>query len=290
VTYFKNPHYPNITMDMGSCLYRVNLLPGVCQLRVDILDLRMKNMVSGECEQANALNINSNDPHAYIPIKSMCGAVSQGVDDPLRTDIPHMYIHLDNNDIIDRPSFKQPNAEQISVNFRFKVENFASRWNLRISQIQCDGANLQSPSGCAQYYNQNKGNITSLNFHEAAYKNNMDMSICLKRDPAACAIHYKMHSMAIGQTKGGIPNKPQVGYGLTCDDYLIFNGQKTAMCGELTVARNYTLPIDGPPGLTLHTDGNHVPKADVGFHLEYEYLHNCTEVDYFQYPSPVKRK
>ena len=61
---------------------------------------------------------------------------------------------------------------------------------------------------------------------------------------------------------GGTPGKSQLGYGLTCDDYLVFNGEKTAMCGSLSKgARDVVLPVRGPQGLTLHTDQIHIPKV-----------------------------
>jgi len=290
VTYFKNPNYPNITSNTGDCLYRVNLQPGVCQVRVDFLDLRLKPLVNGDCDPTNSLTISSNDRHAHVAVDQLCGTVSQGYVDPLRTDIPHVYIHVDDDIPIDRPNFKAPNSHPMNVNFKFKATNYPSRWNLRISQIHCEGASLEAPSGCSQYYNQNKGNITSINYKDGAYRNNLDMTICIKRDPAACAIKYRLHTMAVGPTKGGTPGKSQLGYGLTCDDYLVFNGEKTAMCGSLSKgARDVVLPVRGPQGLTLHTDQIHIPKADAGFHIEYEYLHNCHGVEFYKYPVPGRR-
>jgi hypothetical protein len=247
-------------------------------------------MSNGECDPFNGLNITSNDVNAYIPTKTLCGTVSSGGLDPLRTDIPHMYVHVDDDLPIDRPNFARPNSQPISVNFRFKVSNYPSRWNLRISQIQCDGANLMAPNGCAQYYNQNQGNITSLNQKDGEYQKSLDMSVCVKRDPAACAIHYTFHSLNVGLTKGGNQTKPQLGYGLLCSDYIVFNGEKTAICGATSQAKDIILPVSGPQGLTLHTDDLHIPKADVGFILEYKYLHNCTDTVFYKYPTTPGRK
>jgi len=288
VTYFKNPNYPNTTSSLNNCLYRVNLLPGVCQVRVDFLDLSMKPMVHGECDPSNSLRISSNDRHAYIPLENFCGTVAEDVVDPLRTDIPHMYVHVDDDLALDRPSFQVPNHKQKSVTFRFKVTDYLTRWNLRISQIQCDGANLQASQGCSQFYTQNKGNITSFNMADNSYPNSMDMSVCILRDPSACAIHYKLKTFGVGPTKGSRDGKQSMGYGLICHDYVVFNGEKTCICGGINNAKDIILPVKGPQGFTVRSDASHIPLADVGYHMEYEYLHNCTGTVFYKYPSAVK--
>ena len=90
---------------------------------------------------------------------------------------------------------------QLELNF--KVTEYSSKWNIRVSQITCDGAPLEAPPGCAQYYNAPAGNITSLNLVERGYPAATSLDLCLAPQPGACAVKYNMREMAVGPTKGG---------------------------------------------------------------------------------------
>ena len=62
-----------------------------------------------------------------------------------------------------------------------------------------------------------------------------NLDVCIARDPTACAIKYDINSMSVGITKGGA-----IGYGLVCDDYLKFNGEKIL---TLRYGMNTVFPI-----------------------------------------------
>ncbi|XP_023337168.1 uncharacterized protein LOC111708127 [Eurytemora carolleeae] len=287
VSYLTNPDYPkSTTLQKEDCIFKVDLLPGVCQLRLDFLEFEMKPMERGICEDKNSLIISSTEKTAMIPQKQLCGTIHSDSDlvDPLRTDIPHMYVNIDRDPPFTQgqPSNKIPNKIQApSVKMNLKVTDFPSRWNIRISQILCDGANLQAPMGCSQYYNMNSGNISSLNIKDGQYPQNLRWSSCIKRDPMACAVEYNLRKFSLGETKAG-PGR--LGYGLTCQDYLVINGEKTALCGGLNQPRPLIFPASGPESIFFYSD-NIFTKADVGYIIEYKHHLNCTGLTHYSYPS-----
>lgn len=279
VTYIKSPSYPTPVSAVTDCPFTLNLLPGVCQVRLDFLDFKLKPLNHGICDPKNTLLIKSSQASTLIPMTNLCGTVATGKEDPLRTDIPHLYTHFDIDPAPEKGAKKVPNKDDPpSLELQFTVENYPSKWNIRVSQIICDGANLQAPTGCSQFYNSNSGNITSINLPDREYMADTSLDICLARDPTACAIKYRMKTMGVGPTKGG-----GLGYGLVCDDFLKFRGEKTGICGKGD-GREMVLPVKGPMGLSFRSDTSNIPEADVGYRLEYEYLHQCGDLQYFKYP------
>lgn len=286
VTYLKNHEYPHSVNDDSDCVFKIDLLPGVCQLRLDFLDFALKPMTAGECDNDNALHVTSSDPTAFIPVKKLCGTLSQAVEDTLRTDNPHMYLHFNREDPLLQglSDTRLPNKDLTnpSVRLSLKVKDFASRWDIRSTQIMCDGANLQAPTGCGQYYNMNAGNISTFNYLDGAYQNNIRMTSCIKRDPVACGLELNLKHFALGSAG----KAKKLGYGLTCDDYLVINGQKTGLCGSLNVGRKLVFPTSsGPEAIFFSSDNKHNDKVDVGFELEYKHHHSCKNIEFFKFPS-----
>jgi len=280
VTYLRSPSYPEPVSAVSDCPFTVNLLPGVCQVRLDFLDFQMKPIHHGSCDLKNSLLIKSAQKSTMIPMPRLCGNIASGQEDPLRTDVPHLYTYFDVDPAPEKGAKKVPNKDtRPTLELHFNVENYPSVWNIRVSQIVCDGANLQAPTGCAQYYNSNSGNISSINLPDREYMADTTLDICLARDPTACAIKYKLKKMGVGPTKGGA-----LGYGLVCDDFLKFRGEKTGICGKGD-GREMILPVRGPMGLTFQSDSSNIPGADVGYDIEYRYLHDCEGLQYFKYPS-----
>jgi len=284
LTYLMNPEYPASTESVDDCMFKVDLLPGVCQLRLDFLDLVLKPMEDGVCDDNNALHISSPNPFTKIPVNKLCGNINQAPDDVLRTDIPHLYVHVDRDDpaLYGVPDRRPPNKRSNTVKLNIRVKDFASRWNIRVSQISCDGANLQAPMGCAQYYNSNSGNISSLNFNDGAYARNLSLAACIKRDPTACAIEYNVRHMGVGETKG-VADK--LGYGLTCTDYLLIGGERTALCGGIHAAKRMVFPTHGPEFIFFQSDDKFINKVDVGYDIEYAHIQDCSETEFFKYPT-----
>jgi len=239
-------------------------------------------MVNGVCSTDNQLVIESSVKRAFIPVKTLCGTLATNTSadpqDNLRTDKAHLYIHIEDLPV-DTLAKKVPNAPVPDVKLRIKVTNKPSKWNIRVTQIECDGAPLQAPGGCAQYYNDLSGVITSLNYYGNQYMTNMDMTSCIRYEPKACAIAYNIDDMSIGEMKG----QNKVGYGLTCKDYISFQGEKTCMCGN-TVSRELVFPIRGAQGIHLHSDDMNT-KSETGYKISYRYIKDCQGLGFFKYPQ-----
>jgi len=282
VSYFSSPAYPQVISNHSDCNLEVDLNPGVCQVRLDFLDFQLAGMTKGICSSSNQMKIKSTVKHAYIPTNTLCGKLSNSNTDPLdnlRTDHPHLYIHLEDLPV-DRKVKKVPNSATPSISLGVKVTNHPSKWNIRVTQIQCDGAPLQAPGGCAQYYNAASGTMASLGYYDNQYMVDMDMAACIRHDQRACAIAYTIDSMNIGSTRG--VNK--LGYGLTCDDYISFQGEKTGMCGS-AVSREVVLPVRGAQGVFMHSDSTY-SKLETGYKMQYRYIRDCEGLQYFRYPQP----
>ena len=54
---------------------------------------------------------------------------------------------------------------------------------VRVSQFNCDEANLLAPPDCVQYQVERQGRLTCLNFNDGSYGLNMSLTICLKLVP-----------------------------------------------------------------------------------------------------------
>jgi len=281
VSYFSNPGYPTPVTNYSDCEVDVMLNPGVCQVRLDFLDFDMTDMHDGECSSNNQLLVGSPNSNAYIPVTTFCGKMSQDTSNPvdyLRTDIPHIYIHFENLRKDSRQVLK-PNQSPNLVSLTVKVTNRPSKWNIKVTQIVCDGAPLEAPAGCAQYYNAPSGTMTSLNYFGHGYLRNLDVDACVRLDQRACAIAYSLEKMKIGSGS-------KLSYGLSCDDYIVFRGEKTGICGSAE-SREIVLPIRGVQGIFMHTDNAH-NSNDMGFKVNYRYIRDCSEHMFFRYPHLKK--
>ena len=91
-----------------------------------------------------------------------------------------------------------------------------------------------------------------------------------------------------------------------CDDYIMFRGEKTSLCGRGD-GRSFTLPASGPLGFTFSSDERPVDRVsifvmsinachpiiilflfqfDVGFNIAYKKLQDCTGAQFLVYPKP----
>ena len=101
----------------------------------------------------------------------------------------------------------------------------------------------------------------------------MHLTTCIKPDLTACALQYTFEHLAMDpQTT----LERKLSYGLSCSDYLDVH-DKVAMCGSVPLGSVHTVstPIKGRLGLTMHTDVINNYKQDVGFKLQYKFLHDC---------------
>ena len=84
-----------------------------------------------------------------------CGTMSFNEDsnDPSRLDIPHQYYHISKEpkSILHRFGREsRPPRMSLTLN----VKDVPSRYNIRVTQIICNGTDLQAPEGCDQYYRE----------------------------------------------------------------------------------------------------------------------------------------
>jgi len=281
VTYFRSPGYPSLASQQADCEITVRLRSSACQLRLDFLDFEMAPPRDGVCSAQDRLLLTSNQRQAFIPVSEFCGRVAETPVDPTRTDLPHIYVHVEDRHP-ERPDATAPNSSPLrTVTLNMKARHSA-RWNIRVDQIDCDGGDLQAPAGCGQYFTEPIGNISSLNWRDGTYLKNVNLASCLKPDLGACAIQYTINGMGLGLFRGN-----KLGYGLACSDHLAFHGEKTGVCGSVVSPRDMTLPSTSVTGFTFSTDGNHKDKQDVGFSLAYRMLkgNECNGQQFYRYPN-----
>jgi len=273
VVYFKSPEYPETSPVAAECIFRVNLLPNVCQVRVDFIDFETKDKNSdGMCDAKHKLHISSAFMRAFIPVNTFCGSIKKE-EHPARTDLRHIYIHFD--DLPLDSNFSEPvHHKRPYVDFKMISLNHTARWNLRISQINCDGAPLQAPSGCSQYYNSHNATMKDLEIGQL--KGDGKLSACVRTDTTACAVKYKIKDMQIG-------DKTKMGYGLTCQNYIGINGMKSGVCGH-TQDKEIILPISGPQAVNYIYEEGESSERD-RYSIEYSYINNCKNTNFYKYPS-----
>ena len=164
VSYFKST--PGEVAPPASCGYRVNLLPKVCQVRLDFIDLQTKPMSHGQCDPNNQLRIGVGPGQvARVPVSQLCGSVAREGERPtLLTDLPHIYVHFDRRQ--KKEGWTQPAYLQLEM----KSAGLPSSWNIRVSQVTCDAPRLQAPLGCNQWYTSLTGTIASFGFSGGQYQ------------------------------------------------------------------------------------------------------------------------
>ena len=81
------------------------------------------------------------------------------------------------------------------------------------------------------------------------------MDVCIERSPGDCGVRYDIKMMSLGLTRTG-----GLGYGLVCDDYIMFRGEKTSVCGRGD-GRSIIVPTKGPAGFTFSSNRNHTNKV-----------------------------
>jgi len=263
VSYFRSPDWPNPTHNHSDCSMEFTVSPGVCQVRLDYLEFEVGQVLAGQCSPTDQMTVMVSDSWAVVPHSALCGSLGSH----------HQYIHLP-DPALDTPAF--PNSRPTSISLQAVVSSRPSKWNIRVTQIHCDGAGLQAPAGCSQYYNQLAGSFSSHNYRGRSLPASHAATACIRLDQAACAIEYRL-DLALG-------SGPKLKYGLTCSDYLAFTGERSGLCGQ-AAGRVFVLPVRGQQGVTLTTD-TQAGQGEVGFNLAYKYHHNCTRLQFHQYPQP----
>nr|XP_022909060.1 uncharacterized protein LOC111420314 [Onthophagus taurus] len=165
ITYFVNPHFPDLDIDMSLCLLKIKKIDQeISQIRLDFVhfNLGQPNRKTGICED-DVLLISGGSSNNL----SICGYNSD----------QHVYFDVDN---IDEPI-------TMSMNLSKKV---AKRfWEIRVTQIPFS---QRAPLSCLQYHTGLTGTIQTMNFAEnGRHLANQDYNICIRQEKRMCSIIYE---------------------------------------------------------------------------------------------------
>ncbi|CAL4088915.1 unnamed protein product, partial [Meganyctiphanes norvegica] len=113
LTNFVNPAYPYRDTGAGICMFRLDLLPGVCQVRVDVIEMSLAPPTEGVCVR-QYLTVQG----AVWPpgVQRICGTNTN----------THFYIEVD--DSVPFPYVELAVSSQAGLSYR---------WGLWVTQIDC---------------------------------------------------------------------------------------------------------------------------------------------------------
>jgi len=169
-TSFINNNYPNIDTATSNCKTTVKLLNrNICQLRLDFDEFVLNQPTTeGLCTDA-FLRVSKSLDDRKIPL--ICGS----------NNGQHIYVDVDP-----------------SVDPEIQIDTAApgSRWNIRVSQIECT-SKQRAPAGCLQYYTSTNAVIRSFNFQShtreainagpvSVHLQNLNYAICIKPQAGYC--------------------------------------------------------------------------------------------------------
>eukprot|EP00092_Neocalanus_flemingeri_P016123 GFUD01017451.1.p1 GENE.GFUD01017451.1~~GFUD01017451.1.p1 ORF type:complete len:428 (-),score=112.47 GFUD01017451.1:72-1355(-) len=260
VTYFKNPDYPVPTFTLPSCPISIELLPDMCQVRMDFLHLSLSPSTEGLCNSSNSL-IFSTSPGGEISRNTLCGTISDGSDDFLSTAIPHLYAHFDLS--TDPYPFSSHH-----LNFLISVTEYPSTWNIRVAQIPChtsyqgvEPSPLVAMSNCSQWYSGLAGTITSLSLLDQ----DKQFKACIKPDPTTCAVKYTLHSVVCSM-----------------EDQVQIMGLDMVVCGGLD-GKEVVVPAGEEMGLVVRPGSSKQGDGVASYRVGYSLLQDCSGLTAFGY-------
>jgi len=187
VAYITNYEYPQPTTKLPECPMSLAIMPGICQVRIDILHMSFWSQ-NGQCSPFNSMIISSS-PSGSVAHQPLCGFSSSL--DPLEADIPHVYVHFNHSESAYPFPFHQ-------LNFDVSIYNYPSSWNLRLSQIRCDIEShdlvpLKADSSCSQWFTGTSGIIENSYLLGGSY--GKAFKSCIKPRTSACSVKYHIHSV-----------------------------------------------------------------------------------------------
>jgi len=286
-TSFINTNYPNKDSSKSNCKVNVKLLNrNICQLRLDFDKFELNQPTTeGLCTDA-FLRVSKTLDDRKIPL--ICGL----------NNAQHVYVDVD---------------PKINPEIQVDTSKSGSRWNIRISQIECT-SKQRAPSGCLQYYRDTNAIIKSFNFQShkvpeikagdvSVHLQNLNYAICIKPQSGYCNTVFQpvdeTSFIMTGDAKGDENDDIGKESGLTpepfdsknpCKDYLVIPGasyttsSSSSSGGERDRYCRLTFPkvtsTAASPIIHVHTD---LKEADtenkdtnnVGFQIKYR-MNPCT--------------
>ncbi|XP_064111010.1 uncharacterized protein LOC135218564 [Macrobrachium nipponense] len=179
-TWLRSPGYPATFNHHLTCEQTVAIDDSICQLRLDIVTLRLAYPDNtGNCK--NDYLIVSHDNK----FDKLCGYTTD----------THFYLDVDS-------------SLSKEVVFAFKTSTFSAdrSWYIKVAKIKCNSA-TEVPRGCGQFYTGTSGTMKGFNQDGSTSENyllsGLDYGICVRTERSSCSITY--------QEKGSSNWVPQCG-------------------------------------------------------------------------------
>ncbi|XP_071515664.1 LOW QUALITY PROTEIN: uncharacterized protein [Panulirus ornatus] len=167
MTNFVNPSYPYRDTAAGICMFRLDLQPSVCQVRVDVVETNLAAPTEGVCVR-QYLTVQGT---VWRPgLRRLCGTNSD----------THFYLEVEEG--VPAPYVEVAVASQAGLSYR---------WGLWITQIDClNPSPLRAPTGCFQYFPESSGVLKSFSFDDGQYYVDQHYRLCLGVAPGTCSVTF----------------------------------------------------------------------------------------------------
>ncbi|XP_066974560.1 location of vulva defective 1-like [Macrobrachium rosenbergii] len=167
MTNFVNPSYPYRDTSAGICMFRLDIQPGVCQVRVDVIETHLAPPTEGVCVR-QYLTVQGT---IWRPgVQRICGTNSD----------THFYLEVEED--IPSPFVEVAVSSQAGLSYR---------WGLWLTQLDChEPSAILAPSGCFQYFTESTGEIKSFSFEDGEYYIDQHYRICLATTPKICSVTF----------------------------------------------------------------------------------------------------
>lgn len=178
-TYIRNPGYSDSYSTSGLCSYTLSKLSadGICFIRLDFETMVLEGPTSktgndGTCS-IDTQTITEGVSRRAIRMPPIFCGIGSGL---------HLYISA---------------FEGLDVSANLDIDIGASsaagrKWNIRVTQIECDSPGRPPSTECLQYYTGVSGTLQSWNYDDSTdiHTTGMTYAICLRREKGFCGIQY----------------------------------------------------------------------------------------------------
>lgn len=169
---FTNPNYPEPSPLSELCSLSIVKLPGVGQLRLDIIDLQIGEVDEGGKCSKDALVIEGLNPGFAAP--RLCGFMSN----------QHMYLPVDETAI----------GGTVNLRLILSPEPTPRLFKIKVTQVPL-GSAQSAPPGCLQYFSSPSGVVSSFNFESTknvGIRNigGLTYAICFRQEAGMCSVRF----------------------------------------------------------------------------------------------------
>lgn len=206
LVYIQNPDFPRATTKGRSNMCRVKIgktnKNAICQFKVNMVNFNIAPPLLGGGNCSNDVFVITGQNENNI-LPKICGF----------NDGQHYYFAVDESGVI-------------TFNFMLNYNHYyhERKFNIQLTQIPCSVDKLKAPPNCLQYLTGTYGTIKSFNYQVSSsssssyargrnnldastnvvssttgYPNDLDYSICFKKEPGFCSITYELASTGDGR-------------------------------------------------------------------------------------------